>query len=313
MPKSSFRKHLKMRSVFMPLAFCLSLMLIGSAVDGATKKENRGVENPKSHFVIVSGARHPTPIEIAGYLEKAWETFHDVFGVDPAPVKVVISLTSGSGAPSSQADQERPGGQPAHQIAWAIKEGEPLSSQTYSDLSHEITHIYFIDYMEDKGGMHQAHAWLHEAVACYSERDPYRKNRERWAVEHISDRIPFEQLFTMKNPQKLNPMVELTVKLQQKLVKGEITAEELNRQVSEFATAHAGELSRTGIRNMTYYSESLSIFEFLLKTEGKEFIRAMCQALRKGKSMDEIIRGLKAYPKGIPQLEEAWVAWVQGS
>ena len=27
--------------------------------------------------------------------------------------------------------------------------------------------------------------------------------------------------------------------------------------------------------------------------------------------MAEIIRGLKAYPKGIPQFEQAWVAWVQ--
>lgn len=302
-----------MRPAFVALAFCFSLMLLSSTANGATKKEDAGVKNPRSHFIIVSSAKKPTPDEIAGYLEQTWETFQDLFGVDPATVKVVISLTSGSGAPSSQSDQERPAASPEHQIAWAIKEGEALSGQTFSDLSHEITHIYFIDYMEDKGGMHQAHAWLHEAVACYSERDPYRKNREQWAREHVNDRIPFEQLFTMKNPQKENPLVELTVKLHEKLARGEIKVEELNRQISEFAMAHAGELSQAGIRNMTYYSESLSIFEFLLKTEGKEFIRAICQALKKGKSMDEIIRGLKAYPKGLPQLEEAWVAWVQGS
>jgi hypothetical protein len=124
------------------------------------------------------------------------------------------------------------------QMAWAIKEGEALSSQSFSDLSHEITHIYFIDYMEDKGGMHQGHAWLHEAVSCYSERDPYRKNREQWARDHISDRIPFEQLFTMKNPQKENPLVELTVKLHEQLARGEIKVDDLNRQISEFATSH---------------------------------------------------------------------------
>ncbi|HUJ90239.1 MAG TPA: hypothetical protein VLX12_08595 [Syntrophorhabdales bacterium] len=302
-----------MREAIIMLAFCLSVLLHGSAVDGATIKEDQVVENPKRHFMIVSSAKQPAPDGIAKYLETTWQTFHDVFGVNPATVKVVISPTSGAGAPSSQSDQERPSGQPAHQIAWAIKEGDALSSQTFSDLSHEITHIYFIDYMEDKGGMHQGHAWLHEAVACYSERDPYRKNREQWARDHINDRIPFEQLFTMKNPQKENPLVELIVKLHEKLARGEIKVEDLNRQVSEFATAHAAELSQAGIRNMTYYSESLSIFEFLLKTEGKEFIRRMCQALKKGKSMAEIIRDLKAYPNGIPQFEQAWVDWVQKS
>jgi hypothetical protein len=302
-----------MRPVLVRFAVCLSLTLLSRIAPGATQKEDEGVTTPQSHFIIVSSAKHPAPDELAGYLEEAWHRFHDVFGVKPATVKVVGSGTAGSGAPSSQSDQERPAGSPEHQIAWAIEEGAALSSQTFSDLSHEITHIYFIDYMEDKGGMHQAHAWLHEAVACYSERDPYRKNREQWAREHVEDRIPFEQLFTMKNPQKSNPLVELTVKLHEKLARGEIRIEEVNRQISEFATSHAAELSQAGIRNMTYYSQSLSIFEFLLETEGKEFIRAMCQALKKGKSMAEIIGGVKAYPKGLAQFEEAWVAWVQRS
>jgi len=301
-----------MSPVFAAFAVCISLMLLHPMANAAAQKEDEGVTTPTSHFIIVSSAKNPAPDEIAAYLEPTWRLFYDVFGVKPATVKVV-SPTSGSGAPPSQADQERPAGSPERQIAWAIKEGEPLSSQTFSDLAHEITHIYFIDYMEDKGGMHQANAWLHEAVACYSERDPYRKNREQWARDHVKDRIPFEQLFTMKNPQKENPLVELTVKLHEKLARGEIKVEEVNRQISEFATAHAAELSQAGIRNMTYYSQSLSIFEFLLETEGKEFIRAMCQALKEGKSMAEIIRGMKAYPKGLPQFEEAWVAWVQRS
>jgi hypothetical protein len=301
-----------MNRIFAAFAFCFSLILISTIANGATEKEDQGMKNSKGHFVIESGAKKPSPDEIADYLEQTWKTFQDVFGVQPSTVKVIISLTSGAGA-GSQSDQERPAGAPQHQMAWAIKEGEPLSSQSFSDLSHEITHIYFIDYMEDKGGMHQANAWLHEAVACYSERDPYRKNREEWARDHVKDRVPFDRLFTMKNPQKENPLVELTVQLHEKLSKGEITVDELNRQISEFATTHGAELAQAGLRNMTYYSESLSVFEFLLKTQGKQFIRTMCQALKQGKSMAEIIGGLKAYPKGLSQFETAWVSWVQGS
>ena len=62
---------------------------------------------------------------------------------------------------------------------------------------------------------------------------------------------------------------------------------------------------------MTYYAESVTLFEFLLEKEGKTFIREMCQALRHGATMDAIVRKRIAFPKGTPDLEEAWVAWVR--
>lgn len=291
-----------LKSVFTLLAFSVSSLGFASMAGGAA-----------SHFTVVFNGKDPSPAKIAGQLERTWEIFHDLFGVEPAPVRVIITAVSGT-APGSSADrQSSTAAPPQHEIAWAIKEGEDLSGQTFSDLSHEITHIYFIDYMEDKGGLHQSNAWLHEAAAIRSELDPFRKNRETWIREHIKERIPLELLFTMKNPQKQNPLVELTVKLHEKLAKGEITAEELNRQISDFAQTHAEELSQAGIRNMTYYSESFSIFKFLLDTEGKEFIRRMSLALKNGKTMVEIIRGLKTYPKGIPQLEQAWADRVEKS
>ncbi len=286
----------------------LTLSLLLGPIENAAGRE--AMTNSTGHFIIESGAKNPAPKEIEAYLEHAWQTFEGVFAVKPPSVRVIITVASGAGTFS---DQQKPDNAPQRQIAWAINEGEPLSSQSFSDLSHEITHIYFIDYMDDKGGMHQANAWLHEAVACYSEREPYRGNREQWARDHVKDRIPFDQLFTIKNPQKENPLVELTVSLHERLARGEITVNEVNRQVSEFAASHGADLARAGLRNMTYYSQALSIFEFLLQTEGKDGIRNICQALKKGRSMAEIIGGLKTYPKGLPQFETAWVSWVQTS
>ena len=264
------------------------------------------------HFRVVSNAKKPSPEEIATDLEATWRTFRDLFGVEPAAVEVVITVTSGGGGSSADAGTESPAGGPAHRIAWTIAEGEPLDSQRFSDLSHEIAHIYFLEYMH-AGGLHQAHAWLHEAVACHHEKEPSRRHRLQWMRDHLQERIPLATLFTMKNPVKQSPMVELTVQLHEKLARGEITVDELNRQISAYASSHAEELSRNGIRNMTYYAESLSLFEFLLETEGKTFIREMCQALRRGTSMDEIVRRRKAYPNGLSQLEDAWVAWVRNS
>ena len=264
------------------------------------------------HFRVVSNAKKPSPEEIATDLEATWRTFRDLFGVEPAAVEVVITVTSGGGGSSADAGTESPAGGPAHRIAWTIAEGEPLDSQRFSDLSHEIAHIYFLEYMH-AGGLHQAHAWLHEAVACHHEKEPSRRHRLQWMRDHLQERIPLATLFTMKNPVKQSPLVELTVQLHEKLARGEITVDELNRQISAYASSHAEELSRNGIRNMTYYAESLSLFEFLLQTEGKTFIREMCQALRRGTSMDEIVRRRKAYPNGLSQLEDAWVAWVRNS
>jgi len=286
-------------------------MLLSPTPNGAAENEYASPKKPDSHFTIVSNAKKPTSDEIQRYLEQTWQTFHDVFDVDPAAVKVTINVTPGSGAPSSPSGQERLAGTPQRQMPWSIKEGEALSSQRFSDLSHEITHIYFIDYIEDKGRMHQDHAWLHEAVSCHSEQDSSRKIREQWARDHINDRIPFEQFFTMKNPVKESPLVVLTVKLTEKLNRGEITATEMTQQIASMVAAQSAEQSQERIRHLTYYAQSLSVFEFLLKTEGKEFIRTMSQQLKNGKSMVEIIRGLKSYPQGIPQFEGAWVTWVQ--
>src|SRR5437899_1029384 len=122
-----------MKSAFAAFVCCLALALLSPTANGATEQD----ASQKQHFTIVSSAKEPTPDEIARYLEQTWQTFHDVFGVDPTAVNVVIGVTSGSGAPSSQSGQGRPAGVPQRQMQWSINEGETLSSQRFSDLSHE--------------------------------------------------------------------------------------------------------------------------------------------------------------------------------
>jgi len=293
------------------LRVCLIAVLLRlMAGDGTCADMKTEQPSGKSdHFRVVSTAKTPSPDAIASDLETTWRTFRDLFGVEPVPVEVVISVGTGGGS-SADAASEAPAGSPAHRIAWTITEGEPLDSQRFSDLSHEIAHIYFLEYMHE-GGLHQSNAWLHEAVACHHEKEPSRRHRAEWMRDHLQERIPLATLFTMRNPVKESPLVALTVQLHEKLARGEITVDELNRQVSAYASSHGDELSRRGVENMTYYAESVSLLEFLLETEGKTFIRDMCQALERGTSMDAIVRQRKAYPNGTSQLEEAWAAWVR--
>lgn len=296
----------KIRLVF------LSAVLILSTT-GLLPRTAQGETSP--NFIIISDVRTPSPSQIAEHLEKSWRKFHDLFGVSPGPVRVRISVAAGAAPPSSADPQGGASGERSQaipEISWMIKEKEPLDSQSFSDLSHEITHIYFINYMEDQGGFHQENAWLHEAVAIYSESDPFRKNREDWIRDRLAERIPLVKLFSMKNPQKENPLVELIAQLNDKLHKGEIKVEEMHRRIAEYTSTHAEDMTRAGIRNMTYYSESFSLFNFLLQTRGKIFIRDLAQALKKGETLEAYLKEKQPDAGGIPKLEEEWVAWVRG-
>jgi hypothetical protein len=286
--------------------------------DDARSEELRTEEEGETavhqrHFIVVSDAKSPSPAQIHAHLDKTWQTFHDLFGVEPASVRVVLSAAPEGAPAQSQADQPRDtSGDTAgvHVIAWILRRDEDLGGQSFSDLSHEIAHMYFLDVMGNPGGLHQEHAWLHEAVACYHEGEPFLANRREWMRTHVGDRIPLDRLFEMQNPVKLNPLVEMTTQLHEQLAKGEITVTELNQKISAYAASHTDDLVKAGALNMTYYSESLSIFEFLLEREGTAFIRTMAKRLRDGDRMDAIIRESNQF-QGIEPLEEAWLRWVE--
>lgn len=261
-----------------------------------------------SHFVVDSGVESPSPDEIVDHLERTWRTFRDLFGVEPSGVRVVLSVASGGAQAAARADQGSI--TTGRTMAWSVAEGEDLGGQGFSDLSHEIAHIYFLDLMGNPQGVHQTHAWLHEAVACTHESPSFVANRERWIRERLSERLPLAELFEMKNPVKESPLVELTVELHGKLARGEISVTAMNEQISAWASSHAQELMQAGIRNMTYYAQSLSVFQFLLVREGKPFARSMARRLREGARMQELVQGLAHYPSGIASLEEEWVRWV---
>jgi hypothetical protein len=282
-----------------------SLLLL--AREGGAATEEDDVSTP--HFVVSSAVKAPSPAEIGSHLERTWQTFRDLFDVEPRSVRVVLSAVAAGGSGSARADQGS--GAASSTIAWTATEGEDLQGQGFSDLSHEIAHIYFLDLMGNPQGLHQSHAWLHEAVACLHESPSFVANRERWIRERLGERIPLAQLFEMKNPVKENPLVELTVELHGKLARGEIGVAEMNQQISGWASSHSQELMQAGIRNMTYYAESLSVLQFLLAREGKPFVRAMVARLRDGASMAEILRDVPHHADGIPSLEAEWVRWVE--
>ena len=86
----------------------------------------------------------------------------------------------------------------------------------------------------------------------------------------------------------------------------------MNRQISEYASGNAEAIARSGALNMTYYSQALSVFQYLLAKEGKTFIASMVKRLREGQEMGEIIGQSEHYPQGVETLEGRWLDWVKG-
>lgn len=265
------------------------------------------------HFEVQSNAGSPSPAEIAAHLERAWARFRDLFGLDPAPVRVVLR-TRAAGEAAAQPDQEATaraaaGGTNAHVIAWTLAEGEDLEGQGMSDLAHEIAHLWFLDLMGRPEGLHQPHAWLHEAVACWHETASFREARERWIRERSHERFPLAELFAMRNPVKEQPLVDLTVQLHGKLARGEIDVGEMNRRISEWASQHAHEIVTAGVRNMTWYAQSLSVFEYLVGALGVSGARELARELRAGAHMPHFL--VQHFgPRGLAAFEERWVSWL---
>jgi hypothetical protein len=257
------------------------------------------------HFTVSCNTASPSPAEIGAHLETIWQRFRELFFVEPGPVRVVLTTLAGGHAPA-RADQ---GESPSRVMAWTVTEGEDLQGQGFSDLSHEIAHLYFLDLMGNPQGLHQPHAWLHEAVACWHESPRFLASREKWIHERLRERIPLAQLFEMRNPVKEQPLVDLTVRLHGRLARGEIDVVEMNRQIAAFASSQSDQIHAAGVRNMTWYAQSLSVLEFVLEREGRIFVRQMAEQLRDGARMHDLLdaqcRG------GLRPFEEQWAHWVE--
>jgi len=259
------------------------------------------------HFALNSHASSPAPAEIEAQLEATWQRFRELFGVEPAPVRVVLTTLAAGGAPA-RADQAA---SPSRAMAWTVTEGEDLHGQGFSDLSHEIAHLYFLDLMGNPEGLHQPHAWLHEAVACWHESPRFLAGREAWIRERLHERTPLAQLFEMRNPVKEQPLVDLTVKLHGRLARGEIDVVEMNRQINAWASSQSEQLLAAGARNMTWYAQSLSVLEFLVEREGRAFVRQMAKQLREGARMEDLLAQRPHGSGGLGAFEAQWTHWVE--
>jgi hypothetical protein len=186
-------------------------------------------------------------------------------------------------------------------------------------LSHEAGHV-FMAYVDAKLGRRFSHGenllplgseyghpllpdWFDEAVATLSEFPALQQSRRTHMQQNLEKRIPFSELFVMRHPWG---GVENEIK------------KRLREEAQTTGKRTPGVVKMTGVeaaealeRVIVFYSECLTLAQFLVEREGPEFIGRMVAGMMNGKSMDEILRQAKSAPASPSELEKAWLEWIK--
>jgi PDZ domain len=181
-------------------------------------------------------------------------------------------------------------------------------------LSHEACHNYVAGYAEDlPGGRRGAadaygHAalpdWFDEMAATLCESPASQARRRAHLRANLHQRIPLAELARMEHPLAANRLVRV-IELGDGF-KGSpvqvIGREQLQRALRGSPDA------------MLFYSQALSLGEFLFERGGTPALQALARRLNAGDDLDAALREAHRtsprLPASLAQLEEEWVRWV---
>ena len=92
-----------LKLIFGMLSIFLGFLMAGSMVHSHDRHLPQKASSG-DHFIIISRVDSPSLQEIKGFLEKTWQRFHELFGVDPPTVQVVLNPGGGLHSGGSWAD-----------------------------------------------------------------------------------------------------------------------------------------------------------------------------------------------------------------
>ncbi|CAN5876698.1 hypothetical protein BH23GEM5_BH23GEM5_11100 [soil metagenome] len=171
--------------------------------------------------------------------------------------------------------------------------------------AHEACHTFFFAHVEEmlsgsqraggiaaSGSAHYGHPavpdWFDEAVAVLCERPDQQERRRRYMAQHLNERIPLADFFSMPHP----------VAEGRAATGGSTTAEDRTRSMMQ---APSGRL---------FYAQALSVVKFLAEQEGPAFVGQMARQLARGLPMSEVLKEARRVPREMAALDAAWRAWV---
>lgn len=172
-------------------------------------------------------------------------------------------------------------------------------------VAHEACHTWFHAYIEGmlsgsqraraitlSTGAHYGHPavpdWFDEAVAMLCERPDQQQRRRGYMRRHLDERIPLAEFFSMSHP----------VAEGRAATTGSEAAEGRRRSMMQTPRGHL------------FYSQALSVVEFLAEREGPAFVGQLARQLAHGRLMSEVLKEARRVPQEVAQLDVEWRAWV---
>jgi hypothetical protein len=149
--------------------------------------------------------------------------------------------------------------------------------------------------------------WVDEMAATLCESPASRDRRRRYLRQHLRERIPLTEFSRMEHP--------VSVAVRARAARSPLADTVGGVPVISLR----GEAARELLRNMNapmFYSQALSLGEFILQQGGSRTLRALTDDLARGRTLDQALLRTSAAAPGLPsdtkELEREWVRWVEG-
>ena len=258
-------------------------------------------------------------------LEHARRTFRDRLGVEPVELVVVLADSAAALRDPEVAALRRPGAgflpfvtRAAVGRADATADSATVAQARFragaKTLAHEACHQLVAGYAEKAGGRGRAPAgyghgalpdWVDEMAATLCESPDARARRREHLRASLAERIPLAELAVMEHP------VSVAVSTRPA---GSAPVVDRGATVQVLRGDEAREFLR-GMNAPLFYSQSLSLGEFLSERGGPEGLRTVVDRLARGRTLDQALadarRRAPALPGSVAELEVEWLRWVE--
>lgn len=163
-----------------------------------------------------------------------------------------------------------------------------------SIIAHEAMHQLVSDGLRIDGLSKFLPAWFSEGIASLVEFPDEREQSRKRMRKDLKTRIELPRLFTMLHPASSGTIISSETP----------GSETFNRELPVVIETDIPE-------GENLYEQSMTLLEFLAKTEGERFVGRIGESLAQGESMNNILKTARKSSGDLSSLDAAWVKWLR--
>ena len=189
---------------------------------------------------------------------------------------------------------------PSLETLWKIISRDGKFPVHRSIIAHEAMHQLVRDGLSE--GLNSSiflPAWFSEGIASMAEFPNEREQSRKRIREHLKTRIELSKLFTMLHPASSGVIIPSGPPGSGVIIPSRPPTDGLPVMIK--TNTPEGE---------KFYEQSMTLLEFLAKTEGERFVGQIGEALVRNESMENVLQRARKSPKDLNGLDAEWVKWL---